>query len=231
MQATLLSEPPKREKIMMRPPSSTFLEFMDEPVRRWSRVLLVVLIIPLLVSFAFPLWRISMYAPQYPKGIFLDIYAHRLAAGHDGADLDEINTLNHYIGMHKITRDELRDLEWIPAALGVLGLLALRVAAVGNVRALVDAAVLTAYVSLFAFGRFVYMLYDFGHHLDPTAPVRMDPFMPVVLGAKQVANFTTYSFPMLGSLFMGLFAGGLTLITIGHLYVGWKRSRAARAAA
>jgi hypothetical protein len=211
---------------MSRAPSSTFLELMDEPVRGRSRVLLALLVIPLVVSFAFPLWEISMTAPQYPKGLYLDIYAHRLSAGHDGADLDEINTLNHYIGMHKITRDELRDLEWIPAALGVLALLALRVAAVGNVRSLVDAAVLTVYVSAFAFGRFVYMLYTFGHHLDPTAPVRMDPFMPVVLGTKQVANFTTHSFPMLGSLFMGMFAGGLALVTIGHLYIGWKRSRA-----
>ncbi len=208
---------------MAKPPSETFLEFMDEPVRGIPRIALVILVIPLLISFMWPLWRISMVAPQYPRGLSLDVYASHMESGHEGLDLPEINELNHYIGMHKITSDELRDLEWIPFALGGLALLTLRVAAVGNVRALVDTAVLTAYVSLFAFGRFVYMLYDFGHHLDPTAAVKIDPFMPVVFGSKKLANFTTYSFPQLGSLFMGIFAGGLVLITLGHLYVGWRR--------
>ena len=52
----------------------------------------------------------------------------------------------------------------------------------------------------FAFGRFVYQLYLYGHDLSPEAPVKIKPFTPVILGTKDVANFTTHSFPQLGSI-------------------------------
>ena len=57
--------------------------------------------------------------------------------------------------------------------IGALAIIALRVAAIGNVSALVDVVVMTTYVSCFAFRRFVYTLYIFGHHLRPDAPVKV----------------------------------------------------------
>ena len=95
------------------------------------------------------------------------------------------------------------------------------------VRALSDAAqpvrllvVLTGYVTVFAFGRFVYKLYVFGHNLDPTAPLKVKPFTPAVFGTKQVANFTTTSMPQLGSLLVGIFATGIMVMLVWHLVVG-----------
>jgi hypothetical protein len=166
-----------------------------------------------------------MEAPQYPEGLHLDIYSYRLEPGNDGRDLGEINILNHYIGMQTITRDELRDLDWIPFALGGLALLALRAAVIGNVRSMIDMSVLTAYVTLVAIARFVYMLYSFGHQLDPAAPMDVEPFTPAIVGVKQVANFTTYSFPRTGSFLIGAFAIGLWAATLESLHAGRREAR------
>lgn len=199
---------------------SRFFEFLDRPLFGWSRIVLAILVIPLLLAFGEPLWKISMRAPQYPDGLWMDIYMHKVEGGNNGQHIKEINTLNHYIGMHKIDRGELADLDWIPFAVGLLVVLALRCAAIGNVRALIDLAVMTGYITVFAFGRFVYKLYAFGHNLDPTAPLKIKPFTPAIFGTKQVANFTTTSTPQLGSALVGIFATGVIVLLCWHLIAG-----------
>ena len=183
-----------------------------------SRLLLAALVLPLLLSLQAPLWTMSFGAPQYPGGLELRIFAHTVTG-----DVNEINTLNHYIGMQRIDRASLSDLDWIPFGIGVLVLLCLRVAAIGNLRSLVDLTVLSLYVGAFSFARFVYKLYVFGHELDPKAAITVDPFMPGVLGTKQIANFTTTSLPAAGTLWLGAF--GLGLVGI----LAWNLARAMRA--
>jgi len=85
--------------------------------------------------------------------------------------------------------------------------------------------VVTGYVSLFAFGRFVYRLWVFGHDLDPHAPMKVKPFMPVIIGHRTVANFETYSYPQLGSFLLAAFAVGVAALTLWHLIVGRQRAR------
>lgn len=210
----------------MQRTADSFWEFLDVPLRGGARLLLVALIVPLLLSFLFPLWRISMEAPQYPDGLYMDIYSYKLVGGNDGHDVQEINTLNHYIGMHTITRDELRDLDWMPFGLIAMAMLALRAALLGNVRTMIDLSMIAAYISLVAFGRFLYMLWEFGHDLDPKAPVKVAPFMPVVIGSKKIANFMTHSMPQTGSLLMGAFTVGVWGITLWYLWRG-RRDHAA----
>lgn len=208
-----------------------FYTFLNRPIHMGARAALVVLTVALVASFTAPLWKISMTAPQYPNGLYMDIYAYKLEGGDDGQHIKEINTLNHYIGMHHLDQTAAADLDWIPFALGALALMALRVAAIGNVRHLLDLFVVTSYISAFAFGRFVYRLYVFGHDLDPHAPVKVAPFMPVVLGHKTVANFETYSMPQLGSYLMGVFAIGVTVLVVWQLLSGRKKAVAAAKAA
>jgi hypothetical protein len=212
-----------------RPTLTAFYEFLDRPLIPWARVALALLVIPLMLTFTAPLWKIDMQAPQYPQGLSMEIYTHKVVGGHDGKDIAEINTLNHYIGMHKIDRAELTDLDWLPFALGLLAILALRCAAIGNVRALIDLVVVTGYVSVFAFGRFVYKLYVYGHNLDPEAPIKLKGFTPAILGRKQIANFVTESWPQLGTVYVGLFSTGLAVITVWHLWSG-RRAAVARLA-
>jgi hypothetical protein len=213
----------------MKHPLTRFYDFLDRPLAMWTRLPIALLVVPLVLSFSYPLWRISMEAPQYPNGLSLDIYAYTLEGGREGRDIQEINTLNHYIGMRRIERADFADLDWIPFALGLLAILTLRVAAIGNVRALVDLAVMVSYVLGFMGARFVYKLYVYGHELDPTAPVDIPPFTPVIIGTKQIANFTTHSMPQRGSYLLLGFSFGVIAITVWHLWSG--RRAAARAEA
>lgn len=204
-----------------------FYEFLDRPLFGWSRIALALSVIPLVLALGQPLWRISMEAPQYPKGLYLDIYAHTVESGNENRDIKEINILNHYIGMKTIDRGELSDLDWIPFALAALVLLTLRCAAIGNVRALVDLTVVTGFIGGFSMFRFVYKLYSYGHNLDPTAPIKVEPFTPAIFGSKQIANFTTHSFPQTGSYLIGVFALIVVGLTAWHLIKG--RMNAAKA--
>lgn len=210
----------------MKKPLQKFYAFIGQPMFMPARIVLLLLVIPLLLSFTAPLWRISMTAPQYPDGLSMDIWAYKLEGGDSGQHISEINTLNHYIGMRPIDRAALTDLDWIPFALGALALFALRVAVIGNIRSLLDLFVLTSYVSAFGLGRFAYKLYVYGHDLAPTAPVKVKPFMPVLLGSKQIANFHTQSYPQMGSVYLGVFALGTGALVAWHLIAG--RVRAAR---
>lgn len=194
-----------------------FYALLSQPLAGWSRLALAVLVIPLALSFTQPLWRIHMVAPQYPDGLDLDLYAHTVEG-----DVEEINTLNHYIGMARIDRAALSDLDWMPFAIGALMLLALRVAVVGDVRSLIDLSVLFVYFSLFSLGRFYYRLYVYGHNLDPRAPFEVEPFTPVILGTQQVANFTTTALPQAATALIGLFATGVLGLTAWHLVDGLR---------
>ena len=207
-----------------------FYAFLERPLFLWTRPLLVLLLVPLVIGLTMPLWHIRMEAPQYPAGLSVDIYAYTLKGGHEGNDLREINILNHYIGMSKIDRTELPDLDWLPFGFGLLGLLVLRLAAVGNVRSLLDLSVIVGYFTVFALGRFVYKMYAFGHHLSPDAPIKMKPFMPPLFGSKELGNFTTHSGPGSGTYLIALFAFGLFGIALLHLVQGRRRAAKSDAA-
>lgn len=184
---------------------SSLQRFLDRPLTLASRAVVLASVPVLLATLILPLWRIQLVAPQYAEGLTLDMYAWQIAAGNGGQDLNEINTLNHYIGMKAIHEADFIEMQWIPFAIGVFVLLALRAVAIGRIGSLVDLGVLFFYFSAFSMGAFVYRLYTYGHHLDPKAPVTIDPFMPVVIGRQQIANFTQTSLPLSGSLCLALF--------------------------
>lgn len=189
-----------------------FYRHLARPLVFRSRVVLGLLIIPLALTFTAPLWNIHLVAPQYPNGLNLDIYPHTVQG-----DISEVNTLNHYIGMARIDRASLTDLDWIPFALGMLIVLTLRVASIGDNRSLVDLLVIFLYFSLFSMGRFYFKMYVFGHNLNPEAPFKVDPFTPAVLGTRQIANFTTSAWPQLGSVWIGIYGAGLVLLLLWNL--------------
>ncbi len=184
---------------------SSLQRFLDRPLTLASRAVVLASVPVLLATLILPLWRIQLVAPQYAEGLTLDMYAWQIAAGNGGQDLNEINTLNHYIGMKAIHEADFIEMQWIPFAIGVFVLLALRAVAIGRIGSLVDLGVLFFYFSAFSMGAFVYRLYTYGHHLDPKAPMTIDPFMPVVIGRQQIANFTQTSLPLSGSLCLALF--------------------------
>jgi hypothetical protein len=178
---------------------------LDRPVSVTGRLLLLLAIPVLLTGSLLPLWRISLVAPQYAEGLTLDMYSYQIVAGNGGQDLAEINTLNHYIGMKPIAAADFLEMQVLPFAIGVFALLALRAAAVGRIVTLVDLSVLFVYFGAFSMGSFAYRLYSYGHRLDPKAPMTIEPFMPVVIGSQQIANFVQTSLPLAGTACMTAF--------------------------
>jgi hypothetical protein len=196
---------------------SAMQAILDRPVNRTGRLLVLAATILLLLGGTLPLWRISLVAPQYAEGLTLDMYAYQIVAGNNGQDLAEINTLNHYIGMKPIAQADFLEMKVMPFAIGVFALLALRIVVLGRIVTLVDLSVLFMYFGAFSLGSFVYRLYSYGHHLDPRAPMKIDPFMPVVMGSQQIANFVQTSLPLAGSVCMGAFLMLLIIALVSSL--------------
>ena len=194
-----------------------FHTLMTEPLIPWTRLLLLGLTIPLALSFAQPLWNIHLEAPQFSRNLDLDIYGHTIEG-----DIAEINTVNFSIGMERIDRRTFTELDWLPFAMGALILLTLRVAAVGDVRSLIDLAVLLSYFSAFSMTRFYYTLYGFGHNLAQHATVEVEPFTPTMLGTQQIAGVTTSSYPQGATWLIGVFALGVLLLTVWHIVRGLR---------
>jgi len=179
--------------------SSRSVRFLHQPIALTPRLLLVAAALLVLIAYFLPLWNLTMFAPQYPNGLRLDIYDHTLVGGNGGQDIKEINLLNHYIGMHDLTVDDFTEFKWMPFVLGGIALLFLRAAVLGTVKEMVDAIVVFAYFGGFSLWSFGYRMYQYGHDLAPEAAVKVAPFTPPVFGYQKIANFEVYSYPQTGT--------------------------------
>ncbi len=181
--------------------------FFDLPLTPRSRLFVLIAALLLIPTYLLPLWKMTLYSNQFPDGLNLYIYTQKLEGGHPAGrdDLREINTLNHYIGMRPLLESDFSEFAWLPLAIGVFFILALRTVVIGKMANLVDTAVLFLYFGLFSLWSFYSRLYQYGHNLDPAAAVKVPPFMPPLIGGKQLANFTVYSYPAAASFLMILF--------------------------
>lgn len=195
--------------------------YLELPLDLKPRLLLVAGAVLLGSVYLFPLWNLTMFAPQYPDGLRMDIYSYKLAGGNGGQDLKEINLLNHYIGMHDLAPEDFNEFKWMPFVVGALGLLFLRAAVHGTVAHLVDVIVMYGYFAAFSLWSFAFKLYSYGHNLAPTAPVRVAPFMPPLFGSKQLANFEVYSYPAPASYCL---FGVFVLLALA-VWFAWRESR------
>ena len=165
-----------------------------------ARLLFVAAALVLGLAFLAPLWRITLQAPQYPEGLGLEIRVNTVT-GVKPQDLQNINGLNHYIGMKAIEPDSIPELTLMPLALGALLLGGLGVAALGR-RTFARAWVLLFLVGTLAgLADFWYWQYDYGHNLDvENAPIKVPgmSYQPPLFGTKQLLNFTATSWPGLG---------------------------------
>jgi len=195
--------------------------FLDAPLDLGPRVLLVLAMLLIVPTFVYPLYDMTMFAPQYPDGLRLHIYSYKLDGGNQGQDVKEINVLNHYIGMRDLVVEDFTEFKWMPFVIGIFGLLFLRAAVLGKMSHVVDVLVLYVYFGLFSLWSFAYKMYSYGHSLDPKAAVRVAPFMPPLFGYKQLANFEVYSYPALGSYALV----AVTLCLILAAFLAWRQWR------
>jgi hypothetical protein len=162
--------------------------------------------IAMLVAIFLPLWQMTMISNQYPEGLRMWIYSYKLTG-----DLQEINTLNHYIGMHPLDAEHFAELRILPYSFALGGLLCLLAAALR--RRWVTTLVLVGGVlsGIGSMAILFYELYTYGHDLDAKAAIKIKPFMPPPIGSNQLANFHVTSFFHLGSI---LFIAAIVALVI-----------------
>jgi hypothetical protein len=201
--------------------------FLDSSVDLGPRCLLVLAALLLVSVYLFPLWNMTMFAPQYPQGLRLNIYSYKLDGGNGGQDVREVNVLNHYIGMAALTTESFTEFKWIPFVVGALGLLFLRAVVHGRMAYLLDVTVVFLYFAAFSLWSFGYKLWYYGHHLDRAAPVQVAGFMPPLFGYRKIANFEVYSYPGPASYAMGL----VLVLLLGAMLIAWRQYRSGAAKA
>lgn len=149
----------------------------------------------LIAVFFLPVWRIDLFAPQYPEGLTMYIWINNITG-----QVDIINGLNHYIGMKHITVGMFPEFKFLPYIVGFFMLLGMVVAITGKRRFLFYYLVLTLIGGVLAMADFYKWGYDYGHNLDPTAPIQVPglSYQPPLFGHKRLLNFDAYSFPDVG---------------------------------
>lgn len=190
---------------------------------RTARILIAVAGALLGGMFGFPLWSIHLIAPQYPEGLGMVINVNTIS-GINPHDIDNINELNHYIGMKVIDPRAIPELHVMPWIVGALIVMAL-VTALWGKRALLIGW-LMGVVALGALGlaSFWRWSYDYGHNLDIEHAIIKIPgmvYQPPLLGTKQILNFTATSWPNIGAwLALTAFAVGIAAFFMSRATTG-----------
>jgi copper chaperone NosL len=184
---------------------------------RLSRLLVGAAALLLVLLYVLPLWHVRLVAPQYPEGLGMAIHINAVKGATEN-DLNNINNLNHYIGMQRIEGDaipELRIMPWIVGALIAAGLL---VAAAGKRPLLYGWLGGFALLGVAGLADFWRWEYDYGHNLDLEHAILKIPgmtYQPPLIGSKQLLNFTATSWPAGGGAAAGLaFALGLAAVVL-----------------
>ena len=163
-------------------------------------------------SYAFPLWTTYLSAPIFGERTTLKIsitFLARLDA--DPGAIQNLNIGHHYVGLPPLEPEKMIELKLTPLipaiiiiaiVLNMLGRLRLRYALA------IGLAVLLGFIAYFQ-----WWLYKLGHSMKPGAPIKLEPFTPVVMGAYRVANFTAKNFLDVG---FWLLVASLVLLWLGE---------------
>lgn len=172
--------------------------------KRSNIIFLIAVLLPLLL-FVFPMWSIKLNAPQYPDGLTMYIWVSKIT-GATESTLQNVNILNHYIGMKNIEPDNIPELKYFPfvvAGMAALGLIALFSR---QKEAFLTWAIVLSILGVLGIYDFYLWEYDYGHNLDPHAAIKIEGmvYQPPLIGSKWLLNFKATSWPHLGGIALGL---------------------------
>ena len=177
----------------------------------------------LILVFFFPLWAISLDAPQYPEGLGLKIWVNNIS-GDQEFDLQNINCLNHYIGMKAIEPGSFAELKIMPYIL-------IFMIGFGLLNSFLRSRKLVyAWLILFGLlgvaGMYVFYAwsYDYGHNLDPEAPIKIPgmSYQPPIFGSKQLLNIYALSLPSIATIIIAI----SVMLNMMALYIGREKKTA-----
>lgn len=182
----------------------------------------------LLGLFKFPLWNIMLGAPQYPDPLGMDIYISGIK-GVQEFDIQNIDGVNHYIGMQKIPKPEaMWEFQIFPVVIGAMAALGVILGILGFFKKInywwfLGWFLLMAVLGILGMYDFNAWLTDYGTNLDPNAIMKMTnpdgspmSYKPPLFGHQKMLNFDVDSFPSLGGYL--LFAG--MLLTLFAFFIG-----------
>lgn len=179
-----------------------------------------------LALFIFPLWNITLEAPQYPIPLGMNIHINDFADANPH-DIKNINLMNHYVGM-KYIPDAIPEFKIFPAGILITTVIGLLIAFRGNYKWFMFWFILMIILCSAGLYDFYLWEHDYGHDLDPKAIMKFtNPdgtamgFQPPLFGSKDILNFKAHSYPRLGAYFLGL---GIAASLIAYL-VGKKNHK------
>lgn len=190
-----------------------------------SQILMILGAILVAALFVFPMWNITLEAPQYPEPIGMDIWITKIA-DHNPNDVKNINLMNHYVGMKEIP-EHIPEFEIFPWVVGVMVVLGIIFGFIGNHKLFLVWFIMMALLGIAGMYDFYLWEYDYGHSLDPKAAIKFTnpdgspmAYQPPLIGSKLILNFKAISLPMIGAYF--LFAGMITSVVA--FFVGKKEA-------
>ncbi|MFI5221997.1 MAG: hypothetical protein ACHQK8_06715 [Bacteroidia bacterium] len=172
---------------------SAFL--LDTKMKTYSRIIIAFCALCMIGAYFFPLWLITLDAPQYPEGLTMNLWIDKLAG-----DINTINGLNHYIGMKHMSTEEFPEFGYMKYIVGALIIFGLITSIANNKKIFfifTCSFLLIGVIGVYDFWKWEY---DYGHVLSPTAAIKVPgmSYQPPLLGYKDLLNFTAGSFPDIG---------------------------------
>ncbi|HEY5691864.1 MAG TPA: hypothetical protein VIS49_10435 [Cyclobacteriaceae bacterium] len=176
-----------------------------------SKLLMLIGALLLTGLFIWPMWNITLHAPQYPDAIGMDIHIDRFADAKPN-DIKNINIMNHYVGMKDIP-ESIPEFTIFPyVAMGMI-LLGIVITIVGRPKLYVAWFGLMVVLGSIAMYDFYRWEYEYGHELKENAAIKFTDkkgqpmaYQPPVIGSKMILNFRAVSMPRLGAyaMFLGM---------------------------
>ncbi len=150
----------------------------------------------LMLMFLFPMWKITLMAPQYPDGLTMHIWVNQIT-GDDPGTLENINLMNHYVGMKNIEPEMFPELKIFPIVIYIMAALALLFAFLGRRTLYIIWTGLLSILGVIGVYDFYNWLYEYGHNLSDTAAIKVpgQAYMPPLFGYKKLLNFHVWSYP------------------------------------
>jgi len=193
-----------------------------------SRILMFLGALLPLMLFVWPLWKITLEAPQYPIPLGMNIYINDFADANPH-DIKNINLMNHYVGM-KYIPEAIPEFKIFPAGILITTVLGLLVAFKGRYKWYLYWGILMVLLSTAGLYDFYLWEHDYGHNLDPRAIMKFtNPdgsvmgFQPPLFGIKHILNFTAYSYPKGGAYCL---AAGIAVAFLAY-FLGRKEFKKA----
>lgn len=182
----------------------------------------------LLGLFKFPLWNIVLGAPQYPDPLGMNIYIQGIE-GVEEFDIQNIDGLNHYIGMKPIPKvEDMWEFEVFPMVIGIMVALGVIIGILGffgkvSYKWFLGWFVVMSILGILGMYDFNLWLIDYGTNLDPKAIMKLEnpdgtpmTYKPPLLGFQKMLNFDVDSWPATGAYM--IFAG--MMLTVVAFFVG-----------